>query len=260
MGAGGLRIPRGPLDRGYGATRIVVATFGTLAALAGIEHGIGEILQGPGAPGGLMIRSWPDAEAMDVLQGEPALTVIPDLLLAGVLTVLVAAATAVWSVVSRGPRSTGIGLIVLGGALLVVGGGFGPPLVVFILGIAATRAGVTPRRALGHAGRAVARAWPWCTAAGAVGFLGLMPGTVVLSALGFESAGLTVGLTVLAFGGLVGALITARARDRSARWSSGRPGSPIDPSMPGPSAVGGAAGRSEAESRRTAVRRRGGTR
>jgi hypothetical protein len=42
-----------------------------------------------------------------------------------------------------------------------------------------------------------------------------MPGTVVLSALGFESAGLTIGLTILAFGGLVGALTIARARDRS---------------------------------------------
>jgi hypothetical protein len=195
--------------------RIVVATFGILAALAGIEHGIGEILQGPGAPDGLMIRSWPDAETMEILQGEPALTVVPDLLLAGVLTVLVAAATAIWSVASADRRSGGIGLIVLSGVLLVVGGGFGPSLVVVILGIAATRVGVVPRRRPSRVGQAMARAWPWFTAAGAVGYLGLMPGTVVLSSLGFESAGLTIGLTGLAFGGLVGALITARARDRS---------------------------------------------
>ncbi|HET6714415.1 MAG TPA: hypothetical protein VFI59_11990 [Actinomycetota bacterium] len=203
------------LRRGSGATRIVVTTFGILAALAGIEHGIGEILQGPGAPDGLMIRSWPDAEAMEVLQGEPALTVIPDLLVAGVLTVLVAAATAIWSVTSADRRSRGIGLIVLSAVLLVVGGGFGPALVLVILGIAATRVDVVPRRPPGPVWQVTARAWPWFTAAGAVGYLGLMPGTVVLSTLGFESAGLTVGLSLLAFGGLVGALITARARDRT---------------------------------------------
>lgn len=221
--AGGGRVPRRRSQPGHGATRIVVATFGILAAVAGIEHGIGEILQGPGAPDGLMIRSWPDAEAMEVLQGEPALTIVPNLSLAGILTVLVAVATAIWSVVAIDRRSGGIGLIVLSAVLLVVGGGFGPPLVVIILGIAATRVHVVPRRRPSHVWQTTARAWPWFTAAGAVGFLGLMPGTVVLSTLGFESAGLTVGLTGLAFGGLVGALITARARDRTGPIGISRP-------------------------------------
>lgn len=219
----GGRVLRDRLRPGSSAIRIVVATFGILAALAGIEHGIGEILQGPGAPDGLMIRSWPDAEAMEVLQGEPALTVIPDLLVAGVLTVLVAAATAIWSVTSADRRNGGIGLIVLSAVLLVVGGGFGPALVLVILGIAATRVDVVPRRQTSHVWQVTVRAWPWFTAAGAVGYLGLMPGTVVLSILGFESAGLTVGLSVLAFGGLVGALITARARDRTGSIGISRP-------------------------------------
>lgn len=211
----GGRILRGSTPRGSGATRIVIATFGVLAGLAGLEHGIGEILQGPGAPDGLIIESWPDAEAMEVLGGEPALTVLPDLLLAGVLTVLVATVSAISSVASTDRKGGGIGLIVLSAVLLAVGGGFGPPLVLVILGIAAMRVGVVSPRQPGHVRRTTARAWPWLTAAGAVGYLGLMPGTVVLSALGFESAGLTVGLTGLAFGGLLGALMTARARDRS---------------------------------------------
>ena len=41
------------------ATRITVSTFGAMAGLAGIEHGIGEILQGGAAPEGVMILSWP---------------------------------------------------------------------------------------------------------------------------------------------------------------------------------------------------------
>lgn len=213
--ARGGRVLTGSLRRENGATRIVVATFGILAALAGIEHGIGEILQGPGAPDGLIIESWPDAEAMEILQGEPALTIVPNLRLAGVLTVVVAAGTAIWSVASTNRRRRGIGLILLSGVLLVVGGGFGPPLVVAILGIAALRDGVVPRRRPGHVWQVTAWALPVFTAAGAFGYLGLMPGTVALSALGIESAGFTVGLSVLAFGGLIGALITARATDRS---------------------------------------------
>jgi hypothetical protein len=35
------------------ATRVVVAVLGALVGLAGIEHGVGEVLQGPVRPAGL---------------------------------------------------------------------------------------------------------------------------------------------------------------------------------------------------------------
>jgi hypothetical protein len=38
---------------------ITVSTFGALAGLAGIEHGIGEVLQGNIAPEGPVVLSWP---------------------------------------------------------------------------------------------------------------------------------------------------------------------------------------------------------
>ena len=41
------------------ATRITVSTFGVLMGLAGLEHGIGEILQGNTAPQEIMFPSWP---------------------------------------------------------------------------------------------------------------------------------------------------------------------------------------------------------
>lgn len=59
------------------ATRTVVATFGVLAALAGIEHGVGEIAEGSGAPPGVVFRSWPDTAGFTVLDGEPAMTLVP---------------------------------------------------------------------------------------------------------------------------------------------------------------------------------------
>ncbi len=44
------------------ATRVTVSTFGTVAGLAGIEHGVGEMLQGNVAPDGMMILSWPESD------------------------------------------------------------------------------------------------------------------------------------------------------------------------------------------------------
>ena len=80
------------------ATRLFASTFGAIMALAGMEHGIGEILQGNVAPGGLMIQSWPESAFFHNLAGEPAMTVLPDLLLTGVLAVIVSLALLIWSV------------------------------------------------------------------------------------------------------------------------------------------------------------------
>jgi hypothetical protein len=43
----------------FPATRIVVSSFGALAGFMGIEHGLGEILQGPLTPSSVVIESWP---------------------------------------------------------------------------------------------------------------------------------------------------------------------------------------------------------
>ena len=54
------------------ATRVFASTFGAIFALAGIEHGIGEIFQGNVAPSGIMILSWPELAFFRSLGGEPA--------------------------------------------------------------------------------------------------------------------------------------------------------------------------------------------
>ncbi len=41
-------------------TRVTVSTFGSIAVLAGIEHGIGEVLQGNVDPEGVRISSCVD--------------------------------------------------------------------------------------------------------------------------------------------------------------------------------------------------------
>lgn len=210
--------PTEPTLRESVATRTVVGIFGALAALAGIEHGVGEIVQGAVAPDGLIIESWPDAVAMEILGGEPALTMVPDLLVSGVLAVAAAVALGVWAVGFAHRRRGGPVLVGLAILLLLVGGGFGPPLVGLIIGLG-TRMGTPARRQSARATRAWGLAWPWLTAAGALGFLGLIPGVPLL---GIESAGVVASLTVVAFAGLVLALVAARARGRGT--AGGYPG------------------------------------
>ena len=79
------------------ATRITVATFGTLAALAGIEHGVGELVQGSHAPGAIVIAAWPDSPFFRIVSGEPAMTIVPNLLLTGILAISVSLIFLVWA-------------------------------------------------------------------------------------------------------------------------------------------------------------------
>ena len=159
---------------------VVIAIFGILAGLAAIEHGIGEINQGWIRPAGLLIQSWPDSEAFVILAGEPALTVLPSLLVSGVLAVIIALALAIWSVAFVHRRGGGLVLILLSVALLLVGGGFGPSLIGLILGIAALRMHSVPRRTSRSFLSPLARLWPWLVGVGVVAYLGLFPGAVLL--------------------------------------------------------------------------------
>jgi hypothetical protein len=121
------------------ATKVTVATFGILAGLAGIEHGIGEILQGNRAAAGIVIKSWPDTPAMRIVSGEPAMTIVPNLRITGILAISVSLAFIAWATLFVQRPHGGVILLLLSLVLLLVGGGFGPPLLGLILGIAATR-------------------------------------------------------------------------------------------------------------------------
>ena len=197
------------------ATRIVVSAFGAVVAFAGIEHGVGEILQGAVAPNALVIESWPDTEAFAILAGEPAMTLIPNLLLSGVVTVVVALAVGIWSVWFVERRHGGLVLIGLSILLLLVGGGFGPPLIGIIIGIGATRIGAVARQPPGEALRGLGRFWPWILGGGVLGYLGLFPGLVLLSRTVTVPDGLVYGLSAFSFGALILALVAARAHDRA---------------------------------------------
>lgn len=143
------------------------------------------------------------------------MTLIPNLLATGIPAVAAALAVSVVRRLRR-TRRGGTVLIALSILLLVVGGGFGPPLLGVILGIATVRRREAPRRTPGRVGQTFGQWWPWFAATGVEGFLGLMPGTILLSALlDVESHGLVYACAAVAFGGLLLALTAAHTRDHT---------------------------------------------
>jgi hypothetical protein len=198
-----------------------------IAALAGVEHGVGEILQGSVRPDGLVIQSWPDTPAYAVLSGEPALTVVPNLLLSGVLTVIVSVCFAVWSVRYVDTARGGPVLMGLSVLLLLVGGGFGPPLLGVVIGVAATRLDTGSSWLNDHvseeARRAIAGAWRPLLAVGVAAWLAVWPGLVLVSArwTGDHTA-VVVGLIAAAFAALFATLVAGFAAD-SVRPPAERP-------------------------------------
>ncbi len=212
------------------ATQVTVAGMGVLMGLAGLEHGIGEILQGNRAPEGLVFASWPDAPFFALLGGEPAMSVIPNLLVSGILASLLSLAALAWATFFIGRKHGGLVLIGLSVLMLLVGAGFGPPLLGIILGLAGERLGVDGA----GSGSAKDRTVEAVAVSGLRGRLGklwgpafglclttwllLMPGISVLGYfLGVEDAGLVMAIIASAFGTLGVVLLTAWARDGAAQ-------------------------------------------
>ncbi|MFN8444992.1 MAG: hypothetical protein U0175_29670 [Caldilineaceae bacterium] len=190
------------------ATRIIASTFGLLAGLAGLEHGIGETLQGNRAPTGIMIESWPTSTSMRVLGGEPAMTLIPNLLVSGLLTILVSLILLLWVAKFVKWRPSGLILLLLSVSLLLVGGGFGPPVLGFIAAAVATRINVSHRWWRSHLSaptqRRLTNVWPWSFALCLGAWLLLFPGTLIIGYyLPLLIPSLLYMLILLAFGSLL---------------------------------------------------------
>lgn len=217
---------------------MTTAVLGTIVGLAGAEHGVGEILQGSMAPDGIVIESWPDTEAFEIVDGEPALTLIPNLLVAGIVTVAISVAVIVWSARWMNRDGDGLSLVGLSALLLVVGGGFGPPLMGLVIGVAVTKANKPAPLRQRAPTRLLARVWPFLLVAATLGYLSLVPGTVLLSHFaGIENPGLVFGLVTFSFSTLVLALLAARAADRAGPSPQTRGPAPDRRSRPPPSST-----------------------
>ena len=207
------------------ATRGLVSTFGGFVGLMGVEHGIGGVLQGSRPPTGLIILSWPDSAFFSILGGEPALTIIPNLLITGLLAILVSLIFAVWAVLFVQCKHGGRVLILLSIPMLLFGAGLFPPVLGVLIGSAATRlhAPLTwwqRRLPTGLRGFLMA-VWPCSFGACLAAWLGMFPGVPVLNYFfGVHDESLIFILLYCMFGCLFLTGVAGFARDTAGREGS----------------------------------------
>jgi hypothetical protein len=155
------------------------------------------------------------------------MSLVPNFLASGVLTVLVSMALIAWALLFVPKRGSALAILLMSASLLVVGGGFGPPLLGIVLGIGATRLVARStwwdRSAPPAVRRTASRCWPWALGLAVAAWILVMPGTMILDRLaGLEIAERAVIVfTPAAFLGLIGALLTASARDADTCVQSG---------------------------------------
>jgi hypothetical protein len=200
------------------ATQVTVSTFGAIMALAGIEHGVGEILQGNVAPHGMMILSWPDAAFFSSVAGEPAMTIVPNLLVTGILAVIFSLMYLVWATRLVQRKHAGLVMILLSMAMLLAGGGIFPPVLALMIGVLATRinAPLTGWRTHLPAGlrRFLGQVQPWLFGVCLISWLCLFPGINILAYFfGVDDSTLTFTVIFLALGSLVLTILAGLAHD-----------------------------------------------
>lgn len=143
------------------AARLNASLFGVLSGIGGLVHGIGEALQGNVRPEGIVINSWTVGPIASHMGGEPGMTIVPNLLITGILTILFGLAVIVWSAAFVQRKGGGLVLIGLVIGMLLVGGGFGPIVIGVLAGVAGLRINARRERPSTGVRRVAARLWPW---------------------------------------------------------------------------------------------------
>jgi len=121
------------------AARVVASTFGILVGLAGIDHGIFEILQGNAPTNGIMIDAIGPAQRFWEYGAETALTIVPNFLITGILAVLFGILVILWAGFFVHRKHGAWVLLFLSIILFLVGGGFAPIFMSILASLAASR-------------------------------------------------------------------------------------------------------------------------
>jgi hypothetical protein len=166
------------------AARIVASIFGVLAGLGGITHGVGETLQGNVAPDGIAIYSWTEGPIATNMGGEPAMTIVPNLLVTGILTIIVSLIVIIWAAAFVQRKNGGRILILLSVIMLLVGGGVGPPIIGILAGVAGTGIEAPSTWWRKHLSdnlrRFLATLWPWIFGIAVINGVFLVIGSLIL--------------------------------------------------------------------------------
>jgi hypothetical protein len=160
------------------ATKTVATWFGIIAGIAGLEHGYFEILQGNTKPASLMFPSMgPPCMPEKIWNAcEPAMSILPNFLITGILSVVIALLIMIWSGAFVQHRYGGTILILLSIVLFLFGGGFFPPVIGIVGGAAGMKINkpITGKQVNGLL-RSAAQLWPWPLVVFLVWVLGQFP-------------------------------------------------------------------------------------
>lgn len=183
---------------------LTTTLLGIYAGLIAIQHGIFEILQGSTAPDGLMFNAiGPPCQAEMVWHAcFPAMTLIPNLLVTGVVAVVIGTTLMLWALFFVQYRYGGWILGILSILLLLVGGGFVPVFIGMAAAVTAGRLG-SPVSTGRMGWRFVSALWPWPLVLMALWLpgswlLGHFFSAAMLSASGLLFLVFDIGLPVLA--------------------------------------------------------------
>ena len=200
------------------ATRALVSTLGTIMGLGGIEHGIGEVLQGNTVTSGLIFPSWPNSVFFRIVGGEPAMSVIPNYLVTGILAIIFSLVFTVWATMLIDRKKGSLVLIFLSIIMLLLGGGIFPPIIGILLGILGTR--INAPLTWWHSHLSVGfrhfleNLWPWSFTVCIISWLSLFPGMSVFDYLfGINNSNLAYITMLCAFGLLLLTVFAGFAKD-----------------------------------------------
>jgi len=132
------------------------------SSLLGIMHGIFQVLQGPVRPPAVIIQAIgsPCQPEMVWHACFPAITVLPNMLISGMLAIILSVAILMGSLVQNNIQTKSWLYNLLFVSLLLVGGGFVPVFIGVITGLAVILS--NNRTSQNNAfGRLIAKLWPW---------------------------------------------------------------------------------------------------
>ena len=147
------------------ATRTAAAALGVYAGLLGAAHGFYEVIQGGVRTEGIMFNAiGPPCLASKTAHAcLPAMSLIPNLQTTGILAVLLGLIMVIWAAAFIQRKLGGPVMILLSILLLLVGGGFIPPMIGILSGVVGSRinAPLSGRRLSERVSHNLARLWPW---------------------------------------------------------------------------------------------------
>ena len=120
-------------------SRVAASIIGIIAGFIGAEHGYYEILQRDRALNGILFDAISGTSFSNLptsqWTGWPAMTFIQNFLITGILAILVSLVVMAWAAMFVQRKNGGLTLILLSILMLLVGGGFIPPLFGIIAGV-----------------------------------------------------------------------------------------------------------------------------